>query len=232
MQSTGASSPPAKSVKKRKTAPARGYSGPLKEGKTPKTDEMLDGPTISSGIKLRDRKGKRPVIDSESELSTTYTKDDASEPKEASKKPRLFKRAAGPIEHLHQGSTVIVGAGVIGLFIARELAMKARATRTDHPITVIDAKSDVCRLASYHCAGFLAHHDLPESMHELAGVAYSEWVALLSDDHVRDAVGFTDDSLFRAVNAKDHDGSIDVPYWYTEEQGLQTEPTWLGRLYV
>ena len=62
---------------------------------------------------------------------------------------------APAFSHIDGASTVIVGAGIVGLFAARELGLEVQKANIKHNITVIDIKETYCTLASGHCAGFL-----------------------------------------------------------------------------
>jgi hypothetical protein len=57
------------------------------------------------------------------------------DPTPAKKKQKRYKMVDNPCQHLDGGSTVIVGAGIVGMCIARQLAGTTRATNTAHKVS-------------------------------------------------------------------------------------------------
>ena len=77
---------------------------------------------------------------------------------------------------------VIIGAGIVGLFIALELAEKSRAAEKDRKITVVEVNAGICRLASGNCAGVVGQRRLKDNALPLADLAYGRWAKLIKDN--------------------------------------------------
>lgn len=77
---------------------------------------------------------------------------------------------------------VIIGAGIIGLFIALELAEKSRAAEKNRKITVVEVNAGICRLASGNCAGVVGQRGLKNNALPLADLAYGRWAKLINDN--------------------------------------------------
>ncbi|KAK4549354.1 hypothetical protein LTR36_006351 [Oleoguttula mirabilis] len=145
----------------------------------------------------------------------------ASTPKKAAKKPTAPTSDASsalqaqlPCAHLDRGGTVIIGAGIIGLCIARELAMKAAHTNTRHKITVLEIRDGPGELASANCSGLLSIHDMPKPMNELSELTIECWTALFQTPGFMEATDLRQDCVYQVarLNGK---GKKHKPSWYT-----------------
>ncbi|KXT12814.1 hypothetical protein AC579_1817 [Pseudocercospora musae] len=119
-------------------------------------------------------------------------------------------------------STVIVGAGVIGMFIALELAEKAYTCKITHDITVIDINSAPCKLASGHCTGIISTAILDEQWQPLLGVSLPLWEELLGDQNFRKSSGFNEKNFVMAVDESEV-GRPPVA-WIREDTGFSCSP--------
>lgn len=125
-------------------------------------------------------------------------------------------------KHMRNGHTVIVGAGMVGLFVARELALATMETGMEHDITVVDVRSKPCELASGRCNGLLSTVDMPESWNPVALAAKEAWANLLESLQFRATVNFSDTSLLFATKGERNAG-IECPSWFTKKEGVRLE---------
>jgi hypothetical protein len=100
------------------------------------------------------------------------------------------------LARLDGGRTVIVGAGFIGLAVARQLAFEARKMKVDHQITVIEARSGYCGLASQYCNGFLSAAGVPGNWMPLVELSSEEWQKTIREAGF-DALGFSKGTLVK-----------------------------------
>ncbi|KAK3705706.1 hypothetical protein LTR37_013149 [Vermiconidia calcicola] len=107
------------------------------------------------------------------------------------------KRAA----HLAGESTVIIGAGFVGLFTARELALAARGANIEHRIVVVDIRSAHCELSSAQCNGILTTKGLPGSCPSVANAARQCWKEIVSSPEVRQPLDFKTGAAFNVTDA-------------------------------
>lgn len=180
-------------------------------------------PTMSADPRPKRKPGRKPkYVDPETPSSPDSDSDDST-PRPAHKKAKTDKAVvrkhelsdpfvsaskvdqaadqAHPIQHLQGGHTVIIGAGVLGLCIARELAHTARETGTNHTITVIEARGSYCELASKYCAGFLTALSLPNACDVLREPAAAAWLELFEEPGFQDAVKASDSSPMLVIGA-------------------------------
>ncbi|CAK4033980.1 hypothetical protein AC579_1817 [Lecanosticta acicola] len=119
-------------------------------------------------------------------------------------------RSAGPPvsqEKPNEG-IVIIGAGVIGLFTALELATKDATAGKAPRITVVDVNDGICCLASGHSAGVLSHRGLDDGLLPLVDAAYARWAKLFDEeDDFFDLVGLG--RMDQAAEDEDHFGHLD-----------------------
>ncbi|KAI6856798.1 hypothetical protein KC343_g8078 [Hortaea werneckii] len=133
--------------------------------------------------------------------------------------------------HLRGGSTIIVGAGIVGLNIARELAMQTEQAGVRHAITVIDIQEDVCCLASANCAGLLSIHGRPHPLQSLCDLSLESWGDLSDIPGFRESTKLQLDSVYTVArsDAKNRDAK---PSWYTghDLESFEQDSTSIGKL--
>lgn len=117
--------------------------------------------------------------------------------------------------HLVGETTVIVGAGVVGLFIAREIATQARHAGIEHHVVVIELRKSYCGLASRHCAGFLSTNKISEDWDEIANTAKMWWLEIHSSD-LREKLDFDDSIKFQIVQGAANEEDK-LPSWLRED---------------
>jgi hypothetical protein len=148
--------------------------------------------------------------------------------------PDPVQTQAGSIStasHLDGGSTVVVGAGIIGLAVARELALEARKLGIDHHTMVVDIRGGPCELASRHCVGILSAAGVAEDWNSLAQSANEAWFEMLSQPDVTQAVSF---STKRLTNVTDN-GRLNqerCPSWLKggEDCSFSEDSSAIGRM--
>ncbi len=137
---------------------------------------------------------KAPPVTRKRKLNLTkaYDSDDTVSPPEdnSSKVVKLMLRrrgtasvdtsVSGTAARLAAVNVTVVGAGFVGLFVARELALEAR--KRDHPIqiTVVEIRDGHCQLASGYCNGLLSADGLPDGWNPLAQRSKQAWLEILS----------------------------------------------------
>lgn len=125
--------------------------------------------------------------------------------------------ASLPTTHMSNGSTVIVGGGIVGLCIAFELARKCRATKTRHGITVVEIRSDLCSLstASGNCAGILSALHIDKKFQPLIAHAEEAWQDLEGIFELNGGNAYVDFKRDNVLGVYTHKG-----------QGRNKRPTW------
>ncbi|KAI7493523.1 hypothetical protein KC367_g8573 [Hortaea werneckii] len=133
--------------------------------------------------------------------------------------------------HLRGGSTIIVGAGIVGLNIARELAIQIEQAGIRHAITVIDIREDVCCLASANCAGLLSIHGRPNPLQSLCDLSLEAWGDLADIPGFQESTKLRLDSVY-AVARSDGKYRDAKPSWYTghELDSFDQDSTSIGKL--
>jgi hypothetical protein len=120
------------------------------------------------------------------------------------------------IKHLHNKTTVIIGAGVIGLAIARELAA-ATSPHTKHTVIVVEKRRTYAEEASAHCAGLITRHSVPEEYERLLHLSLSSWRDLL-DDETCAALHYNPDGVVhvreKSKEKEEDSATIEAPAWY------------------
>ncbi|KAI7282801.1 hypothetical protein KC345_g3281 [Hortaea werneckii] len=133
--------------------------------------------------------------------------------------------------HLRGGSTIIVGAGIVGLNIARELAMQTEQAGIRHAITVVDIQEDVCCLASANCAGLLSIHGRPNPLQSLCDLSLEAWGDLADVPGFQESTKLRLDSVYTVARSdgKNRDAK---PSWYTghELDSFEQDSTSIGKL--
>lgn len=134
---------------------------------------------------------------------------DQDETKATSSRTTKRARTSSPLQ---DGHTVIIGAGIVGLFTAYELASRCLEGGIKHKITVVEIRDGICELASGHCAGFLSARDIPRD---------KEWYALLFDAQetwkkMRSKVPafFSDEPFFAKEVGDADDEGYQMPSWF------------------
>lgn len=145
------------------------------------------------------------------------------------------EKAQSRPHHLQDGHTIIVGAGMVGLFVARELARAKTEANIRHEIIVIEVRSKPCELASGHCNGILTTVGMPEDWDAIAQLAKHSWFDLLESPVVRSAVDFSSSTLLRAiVSDEEGEGQGEHPSWFTRASrvNLEKDISDIGRMCV
>jgi hypothetical protein len=120
------------------------------------------------------------------------------------------------IRHLDEKITIIIGAGVVGLAIARELAAEAFRTETAHTIIVVEKNISYATETSRHCAGIIAKHGVPKEYKPLLDLSLESWHTLLNSDHGK---------IRKDLRYLPH-GVLHAKPKYTEQQESHEVPTW------
>ena len=129
-------------------------------------------------------------------------------------KVRKLLPPAVPCAHLQGGGTVIVGAGVIGLSIALELAKKAKATATWHHITVVDIRGENADdAASSRCGGVLKAESLSLKLENLKTLAQQGWSEHMRTPGLHSEINLVTNNVFSVQRYKGG-GHESVPSWY------------------
>ncbi|KAK5113200.1 hypothetical protein LTR62_003536 [Meristemomyces frigidus] len=132
---------------------------------------------------------------------------------------------APPQHKLAHTTTVIVGAGLIGLFTAHTLARKCASTKTPHRILVVENQEIYCSpgTASGNCAGILSAFgtEIDPTTNWLVVKATEAWRELLrciredveEEGEINEAVSYVDRGVF-SVNSAEGEGQGWRPEWY------------------
>lgn len=141
---------------------------------------------------MQARRLQAPLVDSEEETdieqpATKRPKLESIEPEEvASPSDDRYEESAirfnERFHHLHNKTTVIIGAGVVGLAIARELAAATRINNANHEVIVVEKRKSYAQGASQHCFGIIAEHGVPEGYEHLLALSLDSWRSLLDDE--------------------------------------------------
>lgn len=105
-----------------------------------------------------------------------------------------------PEVDLNERTTVIVGAGAIGLSIARQLATVAKAQKCNHTIIVIDMMEHEFSQFSGHNSGILSSRNTPEELEELGRISKDEWFSLGSRQQFQSVTGYKDAGVYQVLN--------------------------------
>ena len=117
---------------------------------------------------------------------------------------------------LRGGATVIVGAGVVGLFIAREIALEAKEAGIERPVIVIELRKSYCELASGYSAGFLSTKDMPEDWDSVANYAKQWWLDIVSSADIRKQLQFHSNTASMVVDSASQSQGK-APSWLRED---------------
>ncbi|WPH02485.1 Hypothetical protein R9X50_00534900 [Acrodontium crateriforme] len=128
---------------------------------------------------------------------------------------------SGP-PHLIDGHTVIVGAGIVGLFTARELAIQAKERGVNHKFTVLDVHPHFCALASGNSAGMLTARGMPKKCNKVSEFARNAWDELWENcvNNSLHGADFDDVLLIdkksaRKAHRQANSDDLEAPSWWT-----------------
>jgi len=141
---------------------------------------------------------------------------------------------AASLQHLQGGTTVIVGAGIVGLCVARELATELRTNRTEHRIIVVDIQDKYCRMASGECSGLLSIDHASEKINGLAELSRGCWGEMFRSagaDEVFKLARFRQSSVYHVRNGPKNDHEH-KPSWYIgkNNETFEENPQTIGKL--
>lgn len=124
-------------------------------------------------------------------------------------------KKAKKTSRLEGGQTVIIGAGIVGLFTAYELASRCEQDGIRHAITVVDIREEVASLASGLCAGFLTRRGMPKEQEWLSILkeAQQGWQDALSVAGSNDIGFIGENTFFAGVTTGDDEGES-MPDWF------------------
>lgn len=158
----------------------------------PPTEEVPAPGHTSAVIPLETVKSSELAAQEMKSVKRASRRPNACDPEniQASDVPRATSSRKKQGKEPEPRNIVIIGAGVIGMFIALELAKGAYASGEKQLITVVDINTRPCSLASGQCAGFLTVRNMPGSWLPLVDAAAPIWGDLIDSEEFRNAVGF------------------------------------------
>lgn len=111
-----------------------------------------------------------------------------------------------PKADLTKRTTMIIGAGAIGLSVARELALINKADKVEqHQIVVVDIMAKEFTQFSGHNPGVLSLRDLPQGMMSLGQLAKSEWSKLVQKPCFASAARYEANGVYEVLT---HDSAV------------------------
>ncbi|KAK4957981.1 hypothetical protein LTR10_004406 [Elasticomyces elasticus] len=116
--------------------------------------------------------------------------------------------------HLMGRATVVVGAGIVGLCVARELAIKTRKTGIQHTITVVELRSAHCELAARGCAGILSVAGVDPRLASLVDNASAAWQEYAQPPAFETATDLKGGNVYH-VRRFNGEGKERKPSWFT-----------------
>ena len=118
--------------------------------------------------------------------------------------------------HFEGSQTVIVGAGIIGLALAAELAKKAWYSGKDHRVTIIDIRRKHCELASNHSAGLITRVGLEEtdSWEPLMRRSFETWREMLNSEALKQELAYNGEGNLVVTPANTRTGLDLLPQWF------------------
>lgn len=127
------------------------------------------------------------------------------------------------IAHLDRKTTVIIGAGIVGLTIAVELATVARDTGTNHEIIVVEKRGGYAEEASHQCAGLIYRKGVPAGYEDLLKLSLRSWTKFLREGHhllhreIRYKPGAVVHVESDLTARRDNGTAVEPPSWYDAE---------------
>ncbi|KAK4989704.1 hypothetical protein LTR50_003029 [Elasticomyces elasticus] len=123
-------------------------------------------------------------------------------------------------------TTVIVGAGIIGMMIAYELMRTAGTGPARHKIIVVELHAKECNKASENNPGLLSYKDLPRALHTLGRYSKNAWDNLARDRQFVRGSAYSADSVFTVKpGAKGPGtGAAYTPSWFKRPYGWSMVP--------
>nr|OQO19828.1 hypothetical protein B0A51_13518 [Rachicladosporium sp. CCFEE 5018] len=79
-------------------------------------------------------------------------------------------------------TTIIVGAGIVGMSIALELALRVKQAGVNHRIIIVEARESYAQLASGSCAGIIHASKMPKRFKSLSKLSQQYWSGLIESD--------------------------------------------------
>ena len=151
--------------------------------------------------------------------------------------PELSPKSNVRIHHLRNKTTVIIGAGVVGLAIARELAAATKVSHTNHEIIVVEKCKSYSQGASQQCFGIIAEHGVPKGYEHLLALSLESWRELLEDEdnnygkelqHLADGIIHVERPSGQEENAT----TAGAPAWYKarSQDVLNTYDSDIGKM--
>ena len=133
--------------------------------------------------------------------------------------------------HLAGGSTVIIGAGIAGLCIAKELAARLKEAGITHTITVVELRSNYCQLASNHCAGLISDHGGPDGINELSELSLGCWQEMAASPDFQSSTDFRQNAVFTVTEGGGKNRKA-KPRWYAgqDTEGFKNDLRTIGKL--
>ncbi|KAK6440153.1 hypothetical protein LTR95_003627 [Oleoguttula sp. CCFEE 5521] len=80
-------------------------------------------------------------------------------------------------------TTLIVGAGIVGMSIALELALRVKQAGVDHRIIIVEARESYAQLASGSYAGIIHSSKMPKRFKSVSKLSQQYWNGLIESDN-------------------------------------------------
>ncbi|OQO03788.1 hypothetical protein B0A48_10428 [Cryoendolithus antarcticus] len=84
---------------------------------------------------------------------------------------------------LTEKTTIIVGAGIVGMSIALELALRVKQAGVVHRIIIVEARESYAQLASGSCAGIIQSSKMPKRFKSVSKLSQQYWNGLIESDN-------------------------------------------------
>lgn len=116
------------------------------------------------------------------------------------KKIKISVKKQQPVRTSAAPTTIIVGAGIVGLFTALELAERSQNSSSPRQVTVIDINDGPCRLASSHCTGMINTFLQKDQWQPLLQVSTAKWKEMLDSKMFRNSTAYNKQNFEMAVD--------------------------------